>query len=397
MKRGNKNVLLAIVMVLFSSILLAGCWDYRELEKRALVVGLGIDELPPSHFAGKEVRMYQVIVQVVETAGSSSQAAMQKQQQSAGYTNFIIQTPSITEGIQQIITQSERFPLLSHLQLIVLGEKLSKKGVHDLFDFFTRFPQMRRHTEIIATTRPLIEYFTVPSTAEPTPSLHIASIAGSVQQTLLMPESNLGIVSKNIRNNTPFVLLTASLNKKRQIVINQGTVFQNAKKVGILSKSDIQNLSMLYGEIERGLLHFSCSQGKRAALQVLAGNSKIRPTIKNGKPHIMFQVELETELTEYQCSDIVSFDSPEQIRRIEHLYSNMLEEQLQRTVETLKKKYKDDIFRLTPRLKNYPEMYKQIREHPEQFFEQLTADINVNLKIRNIGNVLKTSHFKLER
>lgn len=389
MKRWNKNVLSAIVMLLFSSILLAGCWDYRELEKRALVVGLGIDELPPSHFAGKEVRMYQIIVQVVETAGSSSQAAMQKQQQSAGYTNFIIQTPSITEGIQQIITQSERFPLLSHLQLIVLGEKLSKKGIHELFDFFTRFPQMRRHTEIIATTRPLIEYFTAPSTAEPTPSLHIASIADSVQQTLLMPESNLGIISKNIRNNTPFVVLTASLNKKGQIVINQGTVFQNAKKVGILSKSDIQNLSMLYGEIERGLLHFSCSQGK-AALQVLAGNSKIRPAIKNRKPHITFQIELETELTEYQCSDIASFDSPEQIRRMEQLYSNMLEEQLQRTAKKLTKKYKDDIFRLTSRLKNHPEMYEQIREHPEQFFEQWTVDINVNLKIRNIGNVLKT-------
>ncbi|MED0678835.1 Ger(x)C family spore germination protein [Aneurinibacillus thermoaerophilus] len=398
MKKWKRSFISAITLISFAVILLTGCWDYRELERRAIIVGLGIEELPPERFAGKEMRMYQVIVQVVEAASASGQMGMGTQtgQQPKGYTNFIFKTPSIANGIEQITTQSDRFPILSHLQMIAVGEKVSEKGLNELFDFFSRFPQMRRHTEIVMTTGPITEYFTIPSVSEPTPSLHIAEITDSVQKTLIMPESNLGTVSKSVRSNTPFFLLTASINKRKQIVINQATVFQNFKKMGILSKNDIQNLSILHGEIERGVLNFPCYAGKKVGLQILKGKNNIRPTMKNNRPHITFQIELDTELMEYQCLG-ASFDKPNQLERAERIYSDILEKRLHKTIETLKKKYKADVFRLTTRLKNHPDMYKQIRKQPKTFFEQLTIDVNVDLKIRNIGDSLKTPHYKLKK
>jgi spore germination protein KC len=382
----------AIISVI--SALLAGCWDYRELENRAIVVGLGIDELPPARYKGEEMRMYQVVVQIVESAAESTGGQMgggggTQGQQQRGYTNFEIETPSITEGIERIVTRVDRMPNLAHLQAIVLSEKVARKGINELYDFFTRFPQMRRHTEIIVGKGSILEIFSTPSISEPTPTLHIAELANNVQQTLLVPESNLGTVSKSVRTKTPFLLLKASLDQKKQIVINEAAVFDNFNMVGSLSRDQMLDISILQDEIQRGVLHFPCYGGKKAGLQILAGDCKIRPEFRQGRPHVTFEVELDSEMMEYQCLG-ASFDKPEQIERLEQRVSDMLKNRLLKTAEELKNRYKADVFRLTTRLKNEPEMYEEIRKQPSEFFRKLVFDVTVDLKIRNIGNTLET-------
>jgi spore germination protein KC len=70
--------------------------------------------------------------------------------------------------------------------------------------------------------------------------------------------------------------------------------------------------------------------------------------------------------------------------------SRMLKEQLLKTVVQLRNKYHADLFRLTTRLKNEPELYNEIRERPKEFFQRMTVSVNVEVKIRHIGNVLRT-------
>jgi spore germination protein KC len=385
------RLIFAVVVVCCCSGLLAGCWDYQELENRAIIVGLGIDELPPIRLDGKEMRMYQIVVQVVEpTAGGGEIGAGlgAKSTEQQGYTNFVIQSPSIAEGIERIVTRSDHMPNLSHLQLIGLGENVSRKGINDLYDFITRFPQMRRQTEMVVVTGPIVPFFTTPSVSEPTPALHMADMVDAVQKTLFMPETNLGTVSKSVRANTPFLLLKAALDGKK-IVIDQAAVFEKFKMTGTISKNEMQWLSILHDEIERGFLHFPCSGGKRAGVQILAGKSKVKPVKRNGHPHIAFEVSLDSELVEYHCLG-ASFDKPDQIKQTERLFSRVLKERLLKTIEQLRSKYHSDLFRLTTRLKNHPELYKEIRERPKEFFQRMTVSVNVKVKIRHMGNVLIT-------
>lgn len=386
---------LACVGMILVAFTLGGCWDYRELENRAIIVGLGIDELPPARYKGKEMRMYQLVVQVVEPAsegGGGGQmgggfGAQGVQQQ--GYTNFIIETPSIAEGVERIVTRSDRIPNLAHLQVIALGEKVAKKGINELYDFFTRFPQMRRHTEIIVLNGSIPAFFTTPSASEPTPALHIAEMVDSVQRTMIMPESNLGLLSKAVRSKRPFILLHGVLDEKNQIVFNKAVIFDNFKIKGMLSKEQIQELSILHGEIERGVLDFSCYGGKKIGTQVLFGKTDVKPGVRNGKPHVTFRVIIETELVEYQCLG-ATFDKPEKIRKLEEKLAATTKKRLEDTARQLQAKYKSDVFRLTTRLKNTPEMYDQIKQNPEQFFQQVTMDVQVEFRIRNLGNSVET-------
>ncbi len=391
--RQTKKVWVATVMVIIcGSLLLSGCWDYKELENRAIIIGIGIDEIPPATYKGKKMRMYQLLVQVVEPTGAGGNMGGPQNIQGGGkkaYTNLVIKTPSFAEGIEQIVNRSDRIPHLAHLQLIGVGEKLAKNGINELYDFLTRLPQMRRHTEIIVLDGDISRFFTIPSISQPAPALHMSEMAANVQRTLVMPDSNLGTVSKSVQGKIPFILVKASLNKSDEIIMDHAAVFYNFKMAGSLSSDEMQVLSLLRNEIERGFLTFPCYRGKKAGLQLLSGESKIVPFLKKGIPHFTFQVKLETELMEYQCLG-ASFSEPNAIRKAEKLYSDMMKKRIITIANMLKNKYKTDLFRLTTRIKNYPELYLWLKNDPKTFFEKMVVDVNVDFKIRTIGSSLRT-------
>jgi len=375
------------------SVLIGGCWDYQELENRAIIVGLGIDELPPVRNKGFETRMYQVVVQIVEAAseggGEQKGVGLGASGQQRGYTNFVIETPSIADGIERVVTRSDRLPNMSHLQTIAFGERVARKGINELYDFFARFPQMRRHTEMLVFDGPIPQLFTTPSVSEPTPALHIAEMIDNVQQTIVMPVSNFGTVSKSVRSQSPFLLVKAAFDENKQIEINQMAVFDKFKMIGTLSRDQIQDISILQDQIERGVLHFPCYQGKKTGLQIIAGDCKVKRELRQGQPHVTFQVQIEGEMMEYQCLG-ASFDKPEQIKHLEQIVSEMLRVRLKRTGEEVKNKYGGEVLRLRTRLKNQADMYKEIRQRPSEFFRRLTMDVKVDVKIRNIGNNIRT-------
>lgn len=379
-------------LILLVCLVISGCWDYQELENRAIIVGLGIDELPPVRSQGKVTRMYQVVIQIIEPLGESGKTGAgmgKKNQQGNGYTNFVVETPSISAGINRIVTLSDRIPNLAHLQLIILGEKVARKGINELYDFFTRFPQMRRQTVIAVARESILPYFTITSAAEPSPALHMAEMLDSVSNTLFLPETNLKSMSKNVRRNIPFFLLKARLDHEREIVIEEAVVFKELKMTGSLSLNEMKDLSMIHNEIDRGVLEFSCYPGKKVVYQIVNGHTRLKPSKVLGKPYIKIQTELEGEISEYQCLD-ASLDEPEQIEKLERKYSRILAQHIKQTVERLKRKYRSDLFRFTVRLKNQPDLYKWIRKDPSSFFQALTVDVKVDLKVRNIGNTLKT-------
>ncbi|UFJ61701.1 Ger(x)C family spore germination protein [Brevibacillus sedimenti] len=392
MTKRRRNWFAAVTVILLIGLLLAGCWDYRELEKRAVIVGIGVDELPPLTEKGKQMRMYQILVQVVEPAGAGGNLGSSGGTEATSrkaYTNIVVTSPSFANAIERTVALSDRIPNLAHLQLIGVGETMAKNGINELYDFLTRLPQMRRHTEIVVLDGPISRFFTTQSISQPTPALHMSEMAANVQQTLVMPDSNLGEVSKSVRGKMPFILIKASLDDSNKISMRHAAVFTDQKMVGTLTTDEMQLLSLLRNEIERGLLSFPCSAGKRTSFQILGGRSKLEPVMKNGRPHLTFELFLETEMIEYQCLG-ASFDKQEQIRKAERLYGAELKKRLITTANKLKDKYKVDVFRLTTRLKNYPDIHKALRNDPKTFMEQMVVDVNVKLRIRTIGSSLET-------
>jgi Ger(x)C family germination protein len=105
-----------LLFALCLPLLLSGCWDIKDINKRYLPVVMGVCD-------GKN-DTFQVTLQVPTVSGKT-----QVLQQEA---------KSISKALDLIRTKSEKHVDLLHLRLILISEEMAKKGIDDVIDYAIR-------------------------------------------------------------------------------------------------------------------------------------------------------------------------------------------------------------------------------------------------------------------
>ncbi|CQR55329.1 Ger(x)C family spore germination protein [Paenibacillus riograndensis] len=130
-RRRGLSLLIAIQVLL--PLVLTGCWDSVELNRRAIVSGVAIDRGPSED--QKYVLSFQVIV-AEEISGeqtrSNSPVALYS---GSGRTMF--------EALANASRQTARFLSLGHIRVLVISEKFAREGIKDMLDVLERESDMR--------------------------------------------------------------------------------------------------------------------------------------------------------------------------------------------------------------------------------------------------------------
>ncbi|MBE6936650.1 MAG: hypothetical protein E7458_09220 [Ruminococcaceae bacterium] len=122
MRRG-----LVCVLLLLQILPLSGCWNYSELDDRAIIAGAAIDRMESG-----EIRL------TVETvAFHEGQSTGPKSELLSGVGG------SVPEAIFHIMNQSQKELYWHHAALLVLGESYAAEGIGDLLDYILKEHEMR--------------------------------------------------------------------------------------------------------------------------------------------------------------------------------------------------------------------------------------------------------------
>ncbi|MCC3371537.1 Ger(x)C family spore germination protein [Cohnella sp. REN36] len=105
-----------VLAALLPLVLLCGCWDVRDINKRYLPVVMGITK-------GKHAD-YSITLQIPSVIGKT-----QILQQEAD---------SISKALDLIRTKAEKHVDLLHLRLFLISEEMAKSGLEDVMDFAIR-------------------------------------------------------------------------------------------------------------------------------------------------------------------------------------------------------------------------------------------------------------------
>lgn len=124
-----KKIILLIPLLL--SLFVTGCYDYEEINTRAMVIGVAFD---------KEGDEYVVSVQVLYI-DPQAEAHQTGTTQPTVYTG---RGKSIDGALSQISLISPKYLAFTHVQLIVIQEKIAKDGIMEVFDFFMRHYESRQ-------------------------------------------------------------------------------------------------------------------------------------------------------------------------------------------------------------------------------------------------------------
>lgn len=121
---------------------LSGCWSQREVNNLGLVTALGIDLTPRG----------QIEVTMAVTHPFTAGGGQQSGGGAAGAQGRLIlvrQGPTLPEAVRLAELAVPRELNLTHIQLVVLGERIARRGLDGVLDYLLRLPQMRLTTHLV--------------------------------------------------------------------------------------------------------------------------------------------------------------------------------------------------------------------------------------------------------
>lgn len=136
----------AILLFFVASFLLAGCWDRREINDTALVLGAAIDKEK-----GKNIRItVQVLIPRAVSSGQQGSGG-------GGEVAQVLVRSAIGENMADAASKLQtKFPrkiFWGHCKTYIIGEKLAKEGeIHKQIDFLLRHPEPRERAHLFVSS-----------------------------------------------------------------------------------------------------------------------------------------------------------------------------------------------------------------------------------------------------
>lgn len=129
-----KSKVLRLLLALLIPLLLSGCWERKELNEIAFILGMGLDKAESG---------YRVTMQVVIPSSISSQTAGGT---SGGGVPVVVSSftvPTIYESDRQYTLISSRTAYKGHIRVLVIGEELARAGIAEILDVLKRSREPR--------------------------------------------------------------------------------------------------------------------------------------------------------------------------------------------------------------------------------------------------------------
>ena len=128
LKKAVCTVLLCTVCAMFT-----GCWDKRELNELAIVLGVAIDKSEE----GKISLIAQIARNSNKQGGNVGGDAM------GDFSNIAYEGKDVFETLRRMTTVSSRQMYNSHNQLVLFEKEIAEEGMYDYIDFFARDNEFR--------------------------------------------------------------------------------------------------------------------------------------------------------------------------------------------------------------------------------------------------------------
>lgn len=395
------NRIISIFFILLILInILTGCWSSKELNELAIVTALGID---------KTENGYLLSVQIInpgEIAGKSISGRTE-------VIRFMSTGDTIFEAIRKLSTDTPRKIYVSHLRVVVFGEKLAREGIGKTLDLLSRDHEMRSDFYITvakgSTASDLLNIIThqekIPANKlfnaldnsekiwAPTTSVTLDELINSLvskgkEPTLtgiyVYGNPEIGSDFKNVQRVSP----------KTGLRIDSIGVFKKDKLKGWLNVEESKGLNYITDKVSSTVVNVPCEDGK-LSIETIRSKTKIKGQMEKGKPKINISVYSEGNVGDVECK--IDLTETENIKKLEEKYQNNIKDKIERSVKKAQNKYKSDIFGFGEVIyRADPKAWKLLESNWEQEYENVEVSVRVNAKIRRLGTITKSFQKEVE-
>jgi spore germination protein KC len=380
-KRRTFFILLAANLIV--CLLLAGCWDRREIEERTSVVAVGIDR------DSENPRLLEVSVQIpipIRIAGSGGNGGG-----GAGVDTVKIESASgrtVLECMQNLQRKLNQQLFYGHTRVIAISEQIARGGVETIFDPFRRDPEIRRLLWPLVTKGRAGDLLRISPRLEQIPTVYIMTMIENGAKIGQIPDMNLGSFFIDLSNLSAEPYLNYLEVMKNDLKWSGIAVFKRDKMIGTLNDREAWAM-MRFTENRNGGMSTFPFQGDPTKL-ITVNTEFIRRServgYENGRVVDRIRVQMESNVLEKTFAG--SLFTERQIKQIEADAEKELNGWAERVVKKLQREYRSDIIGVGNRIRAFhPDLWRRLDW--ERDFPRADIKVTFDIKLRNTGMEMK--------
>lgn len=371
----GKSLWFFLLLIICAS-LLTGCWDRRELEERASVLAIAIDQ------DEADENLYKLTVQIpipIKIAGSSGKGGGNN---ADAVKIMSVTGRTVTDAASNLQMRLNQRVFLGHTRILALSEEVARKGIQDIMDGFRREPQIRRLLWPIVVKGKASSLLEIKPGIEPIPVVFLMGLIENGMKLGRIPDQTLGDYFNQTSNLTMEPFLNYVEASKTEVSWKGIAVFRGHKMVGILDHVQSWSLLQLRNEKPGGDIVIPLPKTKN-------GYVSFRPHFVKKKVIIdkefsaTYQCELQGDIVE--LTEDLNIPAEQFIVQMQALIKKEMENRAKKLLQQLQKQYNSDILKLglTLRAKHYDEYWK--KHDWKEDFRDFPIRVKYTIKLRRLG------------
>lgn len=373
-----------VVIWLFTVVILSGCWDRVEINDLAIVSAIGID-------LTKDENILLSLQIAIPTKIGTSQGGGE----AGGKSTYVISGTggTISEAYRKIQMKVSRRIFFAQSRVLLIGEKLAKKGVQHILDFHLRYNEPRINSYIMFTKAEAAEI--IKSYPE------LEKISAEETKELVKLGVGLSVLIRDFVNTmylegmepvAPRFELTPLESNKKVQVINGVAVFKGDKLVGWMDDKETRGILWLQNKVKTAVITVDIPKGwggGKISLDVLKAKTKLEPILEKG--NLKMKITTDLVLTVMENDSKLHIDQTKILELVNKYVEEEVRNRIQKSLDMAQKDFQSDIFGFGEEVyKKYPkEWNNRYKKNWNEEFSQLEVSINPKAQIRRIGLTTK--------
>ncbi|ADK16929.1 Ger(x)C family spore germination protein [Clostridium ljungdahlii] len=388
-----------IFFIIMPSIFLTGCWDSREINTLAITLCIGIDKTENGYLVSEQVITPKVVASNKATTESP-------------IVVYTAEGKDLDAAIRSITTKSSRKIYNAHLRMVIFNENVTKDGIKDILDYFARAPEYRtdfyfaitKNTtakEVLSVLTPIESlpgvnmYKSLTMSNKewaPTKSIRIIELINSIildgkNPVLTGIELTSGKVTPKSINDLK------QSNGIKKITYTGLGAFKKDKLVGWLNEDESKGYNYITGNVKRTVGYSYYTDNIKITSDVTDAKSTVTSSLVNGKPAINVHINVTQNIGAVGGDFDVSKEESKNI--VNKMSEKRIKTLCEKSVHKAQTQLKTDVFGFGEVVhREYPKLWKKIKNGWDTEFTHLPVNITVNVKTLQLGEVTKPFFIK---
>lgn len=375
-----------LLLLILSTAFLGGCWGKLELNERSIVMGTGVDQAAQGYLVSHQIIIPQEFTR-------TARGAIPVTVYSATGNNILEAARKVTEIVPRRISPS-------HMRVLIIGEKLARSGVKNIFDLFERHPEIRLTTKVlIARDAKAEDVLRIVTPIEKIPANAIdgkLELESKVWSEIFPVEVDDVVRELQHKDGGPVIsgitivgnketgakkANTENLEIPAVLKISGMAMFKEDKLVGWLDDDNARGVSWIMNKMKRTIVNLDYGSKKNAiGIDLQYSKTKIDAKVTDRIPTIHIRVKARGIVLEADAP--VDLKQPAETEKLQRQMNKEIKEKILTAFKTVQKE-KTDVLGIAGVVERAdPKQWKKIKKNWGEIFPECKVDVQVETLIQ---------------